>query len=276
MPTTTSTASSHVRRVFADAVERSDPVVVRNPSASTVAAVTERLHELESDRRPRGVSVLASEPVLEELDGQFVLKSLLADLVEEGTVSLRAYPFSRTAQSNLLVTPTATTALVSAGASVVALRSDDEMVAETLAEESERLFEEGTAYDLRTPGVSRLRATLAEELGTACASDFAGVYESLQTTRGPSVEVDEVQLLLLLGAKHGLLFYDLSRWGEHVGLASKSTFSRRKSQLEERGLLTAERVPMEVGRPRHRLHLADDQLADATPAELTTVALSAL
>jgi DNA-binding MarR family transcriptional regulator len=84
-----------------------------------------------------------------------------------------------------------------------------------------------------------------------------------------------VTVSLLVAARNRELLYDISRWGEDVGLASKATFSRTKSQLEERGLLDTEKVPIDVGRPRLRLRLTDG-LAEAPVAELTRKARARL
>jgi DNA-binding MarR family transcriptional regulator len=77
---------------------------------------------------------------------------------------------------------------------------------------------------------------------------------------------------LLVAGKNGELLYDISKWGEDVGVASKATFSRTKTRLEDNGLLDTEKVPIDVGRPRLRLLLGDQRLADATADELAAVA----
>ena len=65
-------------------------------------------------------------------------------------------------------------------------------------------------------------------------------------------------LCLLAAARNEQLLYDVSRWGEEVGLASKATFSRTKTALENAGLVGTEKVPIDVGRPRLRLTLAPE------------------
>jgi hypothetical protein len=68
------------------------------------------------------------------------------------------------------------------------------------------------------------------------------------------------------------LLYDISKWGEDVGLASKATFSRTKTDLEEAGVVATEKVPIEVGRPRLRLRLGDDRLRSADRDEFGALA----
>jgi predicted transcriptional regulator len=84
--------------------------------------------------------------------------------------------------------------------------------------------------------------------------------------------LDEVGLSLLVAAKHEQLLYDISRWGEDTGVASKATFSRTKTHLEEQGLIETEKVPIDVGRPRLRLILGNERLREAGTEELSSVA----
>ena len=81
---------------------------------------------------------------------------------------------------------------------------------------------------------------------------------------------------LLVAAKHGELLYDISTWGEDVGLASRATFSRMKAQLEEQGLIMSEKVPIDIRRPRLRLHFGDEELREADTAELASAAHGSL
>src|SRR5699024_2222448 len=66
-----------------------------------------------------------------------------------------------------------------------------------------------------------------------------------------------VELCLLAGAAHEVMLYNLSNWGEEVGVASRATFSRTKIRLEDAEILATEKVPIAVGRPRQRLLLGE-------------------
>ena len=98
----------------------------------------------------------------------------------------------------------------------------------------------------------------------------------METARGDEEDLSEVTVALLVAAKNEQLLYDISKWGEDTGVASKATFSRTKTNLEERGLIDTEKVPIDVGRPRLRLKLADDRLTNVSAAELASVAQSVL
>jgi hypothetical protein len=75
------------------------------------------------------------------------------------------------------------------------------------------------------------------------AADFRAVLDSLEAARGGGEGLDEVTISLLVAAKNRELLYDISRWGEDIGLASKATFSRTKTRLEDNGLIETEKVP---------------------------------
>ena len=98
---------------------------------------------------------------------------------------------------------------------------------------------------------------------------------TLGSERGDS-EVDEVVISLLAAASNEQLLYDISTWGERVGVASRATFSRKKSTLEEHGVIETEKVPIDVGRPRLRLLFGDERLHEADTDELVGVAGSML
>jgi predicted transcriptional regulator len=102
------------------------------------------------------------------------------------------------------------------------------------------------------------------------------VLSSLETARGNGDGLDEVTISLLVAAKNEELFYDISRWGEDVGVASKATFSRMKNELEDTGLIETEKVPVDVGRPRQRLTIKDDRLKQASSDQIAAVAESIL
>ena len=114
--------------------------------------------------------------------------------------------------------------------------------------------------------------TLEADIGPDAAADFETVLDSLETARGDGEGLDEVTISLLVAAKNGELLYDISKWGEDVGVASKATFSRTKTQLEDNGLLDTEKVPIDVGRPRLRLLLGDSRLGEADAEDIAGVA----
>ena len=250
-----------------DAAE--DELYVVNPDADVLE---ELLGTLATDDGPT-VELLAAESVLKETARDFKLASAAADLRDAGRLELRVHEGT---DNTLLVTESSVVAVVSAGGRAAGIVADDEGFVADAYEEYAAAFAESEPFELRTPGTTEVRETLAEGLGDATADDFDGVLASLETARGDSDDLDEVTVSLLVAAKNEELLYDISKWGEDVGIASKATFSRTKSELEEAGLLDTEKVPIDVGRPRLRLKLADDRLRDASTGELASVAQSVL
>ena len=221
------------------------------------------------------VDVLADEDVLKDARDDFLVASDAADLVETGGVDLRVLP-ERGSDNTLFVGPDALYALVSASDGVGALAADDDSFITDVYDTYTSQFGDATAFDLRTPGLSRVRDTMDDQIGETARADFDAVLQSLETARGNGDGLDEVTISLLVAAKNEALLYDISKWGEDVGIASKATFSRTKTELEEMGIIDTEKVPIDVGRPRLRLKFGNDQLRTASSDELASVAQKVL
>lgn len=220
-----------------------------------------------------GVSVrlLADERILKEVLDDFIVGSTAADLMAADQLALRTFDGPT---NTLVVSDAAVTAVVSAGGKVAGLVTDDEEFVSAAREQYESEWEAADPFKLRTPPISRVRSTLSDEIGSGVAEDFDGVLTSLETARGNGEGLDEVTISLLVAAKNEELLYDISKWGEDVGIASKATFSRTKTRLEEMGLVDTEKVPIDVGRPRLRLVLGDDRLQGTSSDDLANVAQS--
>ena len=223
----------------------------------------------ESEEPPR-VRLLVREEVLKWLRDDFVLASTAAELLEADSLELRAA--AERLDDTLLVTEeTVVSLLTPDDEHSAALVTDNETFVAAARKRWNSLWENGEEFDLRTPPRSRVLDSLTEEFGSEVESDFRAVLESVESMDGES-ELDEVELSLLVAAKHEQLLYDISRWGEDTGVASKATFSRTKTHLEEQGLIETEKVPIDVGRPRLRLVLGDERLRESDTEELSSVA----
>jgi hypothetical protein len=246
-------------------------VLLVNPSLATLEASVEAVGAHEA--RP-SVRVLAENRILKALADDFLAASEAADLVEADVLELRSV--ADPPRSSLLLTEERAVALVAGDERVGGLATDDEAFVEAVTATYEDVWTGAEPFSLRTPARSRVDTTLAESLGADVESDFETMLASAATARGEEVDLDEVTVSLLAAARNRELLYDISKWGEDVGVASKATFSRTKSRLEEAGLIATEKEPIDVGRPRLRLKLADERLQDAEPSELVGVAQSVL
>ncbi len=252
---------------FADGDEE---LLVVDPSAETIVSLIEAA--VDRDDLPE-LSMLADERTLKDVMDDFLVASKAADLVDDGSLDLRV--LSEEVDNALFVSESRVVVLVSTGDQVAALSTDDdEFVDEVFATHSDA-FEAAESYGLRTPAISRVRETMAAELDEETREDFDAVIGAMESARGNG-ELDEVTVSLLVAAKNDVLLYDISKWGEDVGIASKATFSRTKTRLEDLGIIDTEKVPIDVGRPRLRLKLGDDRLQGVDADELADAAADLL
>ncbi|WP_418281542.1 transcriptional regulator TbsP [Halorubrum sp. DTA98] len=246
-----------------------DELLVVDPSGETVVALVEA--GIERSDLPR-LSMLVAERTLKDVMNEFLVASRAADLVADGRLSLRLLPDG--ADNTLFVSDSRVLALVSTGTNVAALSTDDPEFVADVSETYRDAFADAEEFPLRTPPISRVRETMDAEIGEATRTDFDAVLESMENDDGEPL--DEVTVSLLVAAKNDVLLYDISKWGEDVGIASKATFSRTKTRLEDMGLIDTEKVPIDVGRPRLRLKLGDERLIGVDASELVAVARRSL
>ncbi|SEA09988.1 hypothetical protein SAMN04488065_1833 [Haloplanus vescus] len=257
-----------LEEILEQVFESSSSLLVVDPSAETVEALT-AVTTAAAD--PPTIRLLADAALLKEVMDDFVVASNAADHVASETLSIRT---GRGASNTLLITDTTVWTLVEAGDQVAALGDDDDEFVEAARNTYETRWENADEFDLRTPPLSRIRETLGEEIGQDTRADFDATLSALEDAREAGGEFDEVTLTILVAARNDVLLYDISKWGEDVGIASKATFSRTKTTLEEEGLIRTEKVPIDVGRPRLRLKLNEDRFDEVTPAELAAVTLN--
>jgi hypothetical protein len=213
------------------------------------------------------IRLLAREPVLKSVRDDFLIAADIADLAEQQGLEIRLLQGG--IENTLFVSDGSLYAVVAMEAGAAGLAAEDETFLEDTYATYDDIFETAPSFDLRTPGRTRVGETLEDVLGEQTRADFDAVLASLDSVGD---DLDEVAIALLVTAKNEQLLYDVSRWGEDVGMASKATFSRTKTNLEDAGLLDTEKVPIDVGRPRQRLLLGHDTLQSADTDELAFVA----
>lgn len=239
-----------------------DPIIV-NPSADTSTGLVAVL----TNRDVSPVQVLATDDALRPVRDDFYVASQAADLVAADRLELRS---GSGLPPPAVVTDDGVVALLAAGDRAVGLpTTDDRFVANTGARTA-KLWESADEFPLRTPAISEVRSDLAETFGPDVRDDFDAVVAA----EDPAVDadLDRATLLLLVAAKHRLLFYDISNWAQDMGVASRPTCSKTKTDLEAVGVLDIEKVQMGAGRPRHRLVLGDDRLRQCPARELVQTA----
>ncbi|GAB7009324.1 transcriptional regulator TbsP [Halorubrum trueperi] len=239
-----------------------EELLVVDPSADTVVSFIETA--IDRDDLPE-MSMLADERVLKDVMDDFLVASKAADLVADGSLALRVLPDD--VDNALFVSPSRLVVVVSADEHVAALSTDDEDFVADVFETHRATFEDAEEYGLRTPAISRVRETMAADISEEARDDFDVILASIDAA-GDTDGLDEVTVSLLVAAKNDVLLYDISKWGEDVGIASKATFSRTKTRLEDLGIIDTEKVPIDVGRPRLRLKLGDERLRGVDAEDL--------
>lgn len=245
-----------------------EPIVV-SPSTDTLVALVSVLDELDDP----SVRLLAPESALKDAMTDFLVASVAADLVAAEQLLMRAGDVHA---AQHIVAADTVVALVTAGDRAAGLVTDDAAFAESASEHYAARWTGGDTFTLRSPARSQVNETLEAAFSPELAADFDAALTALETVPGEPDDLNEVAISLLVAAKHEALFYDISKWGEDIGLASKATFSRTKTRLEELGLIDTEKVPIDIGRPRLRLELAADTLRDAEAADLATSARASI
>ena len=248
-----------VEEVVGAAVTGADDLTLLDPDGEAIRALTDHLQKGQ-------VRLLAAPaPLKRELE-TFRTAATLADLVAADRLTVRTTESAP--RQTLLVSPESVTALVTGSDQAAGLVTGDPSFVADVHDSVDEQWAAATPHSLRTPPLSVVRETLRREVGEAAGADFDRLLETGLLDDG----IDEVAGCLLVAARNGDLFYDLSRWGEDVGLASKATFSRTKARLEEADLLGTEKVPIEVGRPRLRLHLPEELAGDPIESVAETAA----
>ena len=249
-----------------------DRLFVVNPSRVVLEKVV--CQTAESGGAVPTINVLGTEETLKAVMEDFIVASRTADLVDSGAFAIRTIPAD--SRTGMFVTDQLVTALVEAGDEVGGLSTEDSEFTETVFDAIQVEWDRAEPFALRTPALSRITDSLGSDIDDAVKNDFEAFLGALESVKSNGTGLDEVTISLLVAAKNNVLLYDISKWGEDVGIASKATFSRTKSRLEDKGLIDTEKVPIDVGRPRLRLKLQDERLVGADPEEMASIATSTL
>jgi len=220
-----------------------------------VRVVNEETEDIEK------VRVLASETVLKEVMDDFLVSSAASDLIKDGVLEILSTEDEK--RRSVAVTGSEIMCFIDLGESIGAVSTDDEEMVSGATETFESMWEAGDEFTIRTPPESEVMRTLSEDIDEKTRDDFAGMLDALKKAKGGGNGLDEITVALLAAARNKILLYDISKWGEDSGVASKATFSRKKTEMEDVDLIDTENVPIDIGRPRLRLKFADEDLQDA-------------
>lgn len=233
-----------------------------------------KIAEEEKDELQR-IRILAHVDTVKEVMDDFLISSAVSDLVDDGKIELLTTE-DEVERSVVLVDDSAVVSYVDLDETVGALWSDEPELLEASIEFFEDAWRDGDEFKIRTPPMSEVKRTLREEIGEQTQQDFNEMLGILDTAKGDGDGLDEITVALAAAARNEILLYDISKWGEDSGVASKATFSRKKTELEDVGLIDTENVPIDIGRPRLRLKFEDEALHNAPLEDVVEATLEAV
>lgn len=230
--------------------------------------------DLVDHREIDDLRVLITPEVADQVHGDFFTATHLADFTDGG-VAVRVTAPDALHDTLLVTRDRAVSAVVDLRETVGIVTRDDE-ARETLRSGFEDRWADADPLVTDVPAYSALRRSIDEALEADVGESFERIATSDFSTRSLDGNVDVVDVLLLVAAKHREQFYRVSRWGEDENIASVTKFSQSKRRLENAGLVDSEQVRSgNVGRPRQRLVLSSS-LAEAPITDVVSAAQSVL
>lgn len=209
------------------------------------------------------VRLLLSQGVADALSEEFLLESRVAAAVEADHLAVRRTE-SRCADRAVLA-PDRAGVLVSVDREIGVLPADGDRTVSALHDTYEPVWTAAEPFSTRAPPRDRLYELGRTELSESFASQFEDAVEHASTLAWHGSPTP-VELALAVAARTRAHHYDLCGWAEQAGFTSRSTMARTKQQLEDAGLLDVEPVPQQRGRPRQRLVVGAESVAE-TDAE---------
>lgn len=209
------------------------------------------------------VNILVDPEILRDIDREYTTASELARLNDEGTLSIRTLEGDY--QTNLLVAESATGAFIDLDGLTAAIGSRDGELTSRSTEIAEQLWDEGASGTLRTPSAEDVKDSFEEYLADEVYEEFLEAVLSMeqeaQTDSNPGEftypdRTHTYASLLVAGAVTKSSLRELARCAESCRLASRSTMSRIKTEIEESGYITTSPLDTDVGRPPMQLQRA--------------------
>ena len=225
--------------VLAETIGGNDgDVYAVNFGAGTIPALVFRLHDLDD---PPTVKLLVDWDDITAATDDFMVAGHAADLVAADALSVRLLP--DLPRASLFVSGSEVVSLVHAGDGVGGLTATESAFVEDAWRRYDEAWVDAEPHSLRTPPITDVRETLAAELGRPVLDDFDAILGELSSVTGEDGP-NEVTLVLFAAARHDKLLYEVSKWGEDVGLASKATFSVTTTPASSRSLFDREKVAL--------------------------------
>lgn len=230
-----------------------------NPTEAVLREISKSLTANEGS-----VRILIQEPTLRSIDREYTTASRLAELERDGAVEFKTLTGDH--QTNLVATKSITGAFIDLDELTVAVGSDDDDLTDQALTLVEELWDDGEPAYLRTPPGDEVEEAFNEHFDEEMYRGFTSAVQAMEHAARKSTTPGEVTFpdrwhtyasLLVAGAVNKVSLRELGRCVEYCGVASRSTLSRVKQDLEESGFITTSKIQTDVGRPPMRLQQAE-------------------
>lgn len=190
------------------------------------------------------------------IDRELTTGGRLVDLIDSDVVNF--FSLEEEMQTNLLITPDVTGAVIRVGNDSFAVGSVDESIVTNSNSIAEELCETGEELRFRTPSLTSVENTLTKWFDESFYELFYDVIESMEDTIYENDDVVDTKFstrwhiyasLVLAAAFKNKTLKEVSQCAEQADLTSRSTMSMVKRTIEEEGFIETEKAEAELGRP---------------------------
>lgn len=241
-----STLDSNAIESVLHSVANDSYAVAVMPSTPTLEQIIETLFDA---TQQWGVSILGTGSYLSTtITGQAYVACAVAELNNRDMV--RCYQTSGIFSGRHLYSQTEVATAVEPEATIH-VTGDTETAGELLSSAASHITDVN-AWSPDILRLGRLKKTVASHLGEDAASELVPLLRRVPVS-GRKTEIELLNTVLLLAARHTQLFKHVAEWGIETGIASRSAFTRRRDTLATAGLLTTQKVRKGIGAARIQL-----------------------
>lgn len=249
---------------FGEWIGETGETLVVNPPATLFAAVVDAATATED----RTVRALVAADTANTLSEDFLLETRLAEARARGQLVVRVV--EDPLDDRLLLGEGIARVLVPIAETVGVFETEADGIVEDMRAKYESRWDAGDRLCTRAPPRTDLFEAAERHLSDRFVAEMRAALDGAEklTWHGTPTPVDVALVVAARASEH---LYDVSRWGEDAEFASRSSLSRAKNRLDEGGLLSITSDPQARGRPRQRLQVGTERLADVDPESVVSM-----
>lgn len=153
------------------------------------------------------------------------------------------------------------------------LQVESESMRARAVEVAEESWEAGTETTVEAPSWTATLTAIVDEAGLPLGQRFEELVTAAMQTQQP---IHPVTLLVAAGCMEHTKLQTIQDAVVEGGLSSASTAQRRKTKLEDAGLLNVQYEPGARGRPHHRLYPGENLPDESAPEDVVTAVQTTL